>query len=125
MLSDLPGSVANVLLILAALVMTMGVIGIFRMPNLFMKLHAASKSVVLGVCAILASSFVAGDADILSRSILIAALLVLTTPVAAYEIARAHARTLEMLPELGQRTTAEPLLSALPPRQRHPQSEIE
>ena len=117
--------VAGGLLIFGATVITIGVIGIVRMPNLFMKLHAASKSVFLGVCAILASSLVTADADILARSILIAALLVLTTPVAAYEIARAHASDLRLIPDLTPRVSSDLDLSVLPPRQRHLQSEIE
>jgi monovalent cation/proton antiporter MnhG/PhaG subunit len=116
---------ASALLILATLVMTIGVIGIFRMPNLFMKLHAASKSVFLGVCAILASTFMTNDPGILAKALLIAALLILTTPVAAYEIARAHARNQGLLPESGQTSTAEPGLSVLPSRQPHLQSGIE
>ena len=117
--------VAGGLLIFGATVITIGVIGIVRMPNLFMKLHAASKSVFLGVCAILASSLVTADADILARAILIAALLVLTTPVAAYEIARAHASDLRLIPDLTPRVNSDLDLSVLPPRQRHLQSEIE
>lgn len=117
--------VAGGLLILGALVMTIGVIGIVRMPNVFMKLHAASKSVFLGVCAILASSFVTADADILARVVLIAALLVLTTPVAAYEIARAHASELRLIPDLSPRVNSDLDLSVLPPRVRTSRSESE
>ena len=116
---------AGGLLILGALVMTIGVIGIIRMPNLFMKIHAASKSVFLGVCAILASSFVTADADIMARAALIAALLILTTPVAAYEIARAHASELRLIPDLAPRISSDPDLSVLPPRIRKSRSESE
>lgn len=122
---DLQTLVAGGLLVVGATVMTIGVIGVVRMPNLFMKIHAASKSVFLGVCAILGSSFVTADADILARAILIAALLVLTTPVAAYEMARARASDMQLLPDLTPRVSSDLDLSVLPPRQRHLRSEIE
>lgn len=122
---DLQTLVAGGLLVVGATVMTIGVIGVVRMPNLFMKIHAASKSVFLGVCAILGSSFVTADADILARAILIAALLVLTTPVAAFEMARARASDMQLLPDLTLRVSSDLDLSVLPPRQRHLRSEIE
>lgn len=122
---DLQTLVAGGLLVVGATVMTIGVIGVVRMPNLFMKIHAASKSVFLGVCAILGSSFVTADADILARAILIAALLVLTTPVAAFEMARARASDMQLLPDLTPRVSSDLDLSVLPPRQRHLRSEIE
>lgn len=80
------------LVILGAVVMTIGVIGIFRMPDIFTKLHAASKSVFLGVCSILAATVDTADPGIIARAVLIGLLLILTTPVAAYEIARAAVR---------------------------------
>lgn len=84
--------IADALILLGTVVMTIGVIGIIRMPDAFMKIHAASKSVFLGVCAILAGTFDSADPAIITRAVLIGILLLLTTPVAAYEIARGTAR---------------------------------
>lgn len=80
------------LILLGVVVMTIGVIGIYRMPTLYLKLHAASKSVFLGVCSILVGVMDSGDPAIITRALLIGVLLILTTPVAAYEIARAATR---------------------------------
>ena len=91
-LADFGHWVADGLIVLGTLVMTIGVIGIYRMPDVYTKLHAASKSVFLGVCSILVAIVDTGDAAIISRAVLIGLLLTLTTPVAAYEIARAAAR---------------------------------
>ena len=91
-LADFGHWVADGLIVLGSLVMTIGVIGIYRMPDVYTKLHAASKSVFLGVCSILAAIVDTGDAAIISRAVLIGLLLTLTTPVAAYEIAWAAAR---------------------------------
>ena len=36
---------------LGLVVMTLGVLGLFRMPDVYLQLHASSKAVVLGVVA--------------------------------------------------------------------------
>ena len=79
---------ADALVILGVGIMTIGVYGVIRMPDLYTRLHAASKSVVLGVCSIALASIVTGEAAIIARVLLIAVLLLLTTPVAAHAIAR-------------------------------------
>jgi multicomponent Na+:H+ antiporter subunit G len=87
------GATISVLFVLlGVLVMSIGVIGIVRMPNVLTKLHAASKSVFLGVCSILAATIETADPAFVARAVLIGLLLILTTPVAAYEIARAAVR---------------------------------
>jgi len=83
---------ADALILLGAVVMTIGVIGVFRMPDVYTKLHAASKSVFLGVCSILAAVATSGDPAFIARAVLIGLLLIVTTPVAAHEIAKAAAR---------------------------------
>lgn len=86
-------------MLLGITVMTIGVIGIYRMPTFYLKVHAAAKSVFLGVCSILFSVIDAGDPAIMTRAVLIGLLLILTTPVAAYELARAAAREQLLIPE--------------------------
>ncbi len=81
--------VADALVLLGLVVTTLGVVGMFRMPDVYSELHAASKVVVLGVVAFLIASVAAGDAAVTSRAVLIAAFLILTTPVGAHAIARA------------------------------------
>ena len=81
--------VADALVVMGVLVMSLGVFGIFRMPDVYTRLHAASKSVVLGVIALALASIVTGEAAIVWRVLLIAAVLLLTTPVSAHAIARA------------------------------------
>lgn len=77
---------ADALVVIGVMVMTIGVIGIYRMPDVYMQLHAASKSVVFGVIALLAASAATRDASVIARAALIAAFLVVTTPVAAHAI---------------------------------------
>ncbi len=80
---------ADALVILALWVMTVGVFGVLRMPDTYTRLHAASKAVFLGVISLCVSSAVAGDPAIIYRAMLIAAFLLVTTPISAFVIARA------------------------------------
>jgi multicomponent Na+:H+ antiporter subunit G len=77
------------LVILGALVMTLGVIGLLRMPDIYTKLHGASKSVFLGVTILAISGIVIGGEAMTSRLFLICLALVFTTPVASHVVARA------------------------------------
>jgi multicomponent Na+:H+ antiporter subunit G len=80
---------ADALVILGAFVMTVGVYGAIRMPDTYTKLHAMSKAVFLGVVSLCVSSAVTGDPAIIYRAMLIAAFLLVTTPISALVIARA------------------------------------
>lgn len=85
----------DALVILGVVVMTLGIIGIIRMPDLFTKLHAASKSVFLGVIILATSGMVVADGSIVARLILISLMLLVTTPVASHVIGRAGNLVLE------------------------------
>ncbi len=100
--------ISDALVALGLAVMTIGVVGIVRMPDVFMKVHAASKSVFLGVCSILVAVTIPGDPSFTARAVLIGLLLILTTPVAAHELARAAARTRTVQPQ----TDAQPAMIA-------------
>ena len=88
MLGDLPLWLADALVVLGVTIMTIGVYGVIRMPDLYTQLHAASKSVFVGVVSLCLASIVTGDAAIVARVFLIAILLLVTTPVSAHVIAR-------------------------------------
>jgi multicomponent Na+:H+ antiporter subunit G len=75
--------------ILGLWVTTVGVYGVIRMPDTYTWLHAASKSVFLGVISLCVSSAVTGDPAIIYRAMLIGAFLLVTTPISAFVIARA------------------------------------
>lgn len=81
--------VADALVVLGVGIMTIGLYGVIRMPDLYTKMHAASKSVFLGVISLAAASVATGEAAIITRVALIAVVLLLTTPVASHVIARA------------------------------------
>ncbi len=81
--------IADGLVILGVTIMTIGVYGVIRMPDIYTKLHAASKAVFLGVISLIAASTVTGEREIVMRLVLIALALLLTTPISAHVISRA------------------------------------
>ena len=79
----------DALVILGLFALTVGVYGVIRLPGTYLKVHAASKAVFLGVIPLLIAAAAAGDAAIACRAALVAALLLLTTPISAHAIAKA------------------------------------
>jgi len=66
-------------------------IGVLRFPDLYTRLHAASKAgAVGGGMVLLAVALVSFDGAIAMRALLGIGFLLLTTPVAAHLLARAH-----------------------------------
>lgn len=88
---------ADILVVLGVAIMTLGVIGIIRMPDVYTKMHAASKAVFLGTISFAMASIVTNDWQIIARVILIAGILMITTPVASQVIAQAAAIEHELM----------------------------
>ena len=88
MVADAVPWVADALVMLGITIMTIGVYGVFRMPDLYTRLHAASKSVFLGTISLVLASMVTGEPAVVARVLLIGALLLLTTPVSSHAIGR-------------------------------------
>lgn len=89
--------VANMLTVLGLAILTIGVYGLVRLPDVYTQLHATSKAGFLGVTALLAAAALGGNGGIVARAVLIVALLAVTTPVAAHAVARAAHRRKEPL----------------------------
>jgi multicomponent Na+:H+ antiporter subunit G len=83
------GIVADALVVLGLAVMTLGVYGIVRFPDVYTQLHASGKAAFLGVSALLVAVAIGGGPEIVGRVVLTVVLLALTTPVAAHAIAQA------------------------------------
>ncbi|MEM1398961.1 MAG: monovalent cation/H(+) antiporter subunit G [Pseudomonadota bacterium] len=65
-------------------------IGVFRMPDLYVRMHAASKAGTLGVGSLLlAVAFHGGETSVVARALIAIFFLVLTAPVGAHLLARA------------------------------------
>lgn len=78
------------LLLFGALFVVTAAVGMARFPDLFTRMHAASKSGTLGVislAAALGTHF--GSADIAIQALLISLFLLLTAPIGSHIAARA------------------------------------
>ncbi|WP_119066115.1 cation:proton antiporter [Rubrobacter indicoceani] len=82
---------SDILVLVGLLALTVGVYGIIKMPDVYLKTQAASKAVLLGTLPILASAALSGDPATAARAVMIAILLLLTTPIAAHAITKAVA----------------------------------
>ena len=88
MLGEVAPWLADALVVLGVGIMTIGVYGVVRMPDVYTRLHAASKAVFLGVISLVFASLITDDSAIIARVLLIGAVLLLTTPVASHAIGR-------------------------------------
>lgn len=79
----------DIMLLVSCAVMTLGIIGIVRMPDVYTKLHGASKSVFLGVIMLCISASVVSTPEMNMRLIVIGFLVVITTPLASHAVGRA------------------------------------
>lgn len=79
---------ADGLVLLGLAIITIGVYGVLRLPDVYTQSHAASKAAFFGAAALLAAAALGGDGATLARTVLIVVLLALTTPVASHAIAQ-------------------------------------
>ncbi|HEX2028407.1 MAG TPA: monovalent cation/H(+) antiporter subunit G [Nitriliruptorales bacterium] len=77
-----------------ALLVLLAAVGVLRLPDLFSRLHAATKASSLGTATVLlGTSLVVPELGVWVRAGLAVAFQMLTAPVAAHVIARAAYRT--------------------------------
>lgn len=86
-----PTVLGEALAIVALAVMTIGVVGMFRMPDVYGQAHAASKGGVVGVLLLLVATLTLADWQIAARAVLIGGFLLVTMPVASHVVVRAAA----------------------------------
>lgn len=80
--------VSDILIVIGMLVMTLGVYGMIRMPDIYTRLHAASKSAFLGVVSLAVAAMLVGNQASVTRLILLSILLTITTTMASHVIGR-------------------------------------
>ena len=94
MIADLAIYAGCVLLLLGALFSLIAAIGVVRLPDLYTRMHAASKAgAVGGGLVLLAVALMCFDVGVALRAIMGFVFLLLTTPVGAHLLARASYRT--------------------------------
>ena len=97
--------IVDALVVVGLIVMTLGVAGIYRMPDAYTKLHAQSKAVALGVVCLLVAAMLRGEWPASLRGLLVVAFILVTAPVGAHVVARAAWRGGE--PMAGERVVDE------------------
>jgi multicomponent Na+:H+ antiporter subunit G len=81
---------AAALMLLGAFFVLVSALGAVRMPDLFMRMHAATKAGTLGAGLVLASAFIVfGTTAVATKALLVFLFLLLTAPVAAHVLGRA------------------------------------
>ena len=90
MLAGLEIYLGGVVLVLGAVFTLLAAIGVVRLPDLYTRMHAASKAgAVGGGLILLAVAVLAQDAAVAIRALVGVIFLLLTTPVSAHLLARA------------------------------------
>jgi multicomponent Na+:H+ antiporter subunit G len=101
---------AAALLLVGAVIVTLGCVGLQRFDDVYARIHAASKASTLGVVLImLGAALRAAQAEVAVKLLLAVVLQLVTAPIAAHLIGRAAYRTGT---ELGARTTVDELADA-------------
>lgn len=80
----------GMLIAIGALFMLLAAVGLVRMPDLFTRMHATTKSTTLGVgCLMLGVAIHFGDLTIAARALAVVAFVFVTAPVTGHMVARA------------------------------------
>jgi multicomponent Na+:H+ antiporter subunit G len=84
----------SLFLLMGGILSLIAVAGVLRMPDIFTRMHAATKVGTVGVSSITIGLMIHfGSVTVISRGILVIAFFLLTAPVAAHMIARAAYRS--------------------------------
>ncbi|MBK1668075.1 hypothetical protein CKO28_08495 [Rhodovibrio sodomensis] len=82
--------VAGVLILIGSFFVFVAAIGILRMPDVYVRMHAATKAGTLGSgLLLLAVAVQADELDVVLRAVAAVLFLIATTPVAAHLLGRA------------------------------------
>jgi multicomponent Na+:H+ antiporter subunit G len=91
--------VVSVVLVCGSLLTLIAALGLLRFPDLYTRMHAASKAGAAGSgLLLLAVALHAGEATIWIKCLLAIAFFLITAPVSAHLLARAAARRGQPLP---------------------------
>ena len=81
--------IAGVLVLSGALVVLIGLLGVYRMPDFYTRLHAASIIDTLGTLLIILGLLLLGGLSLVSVKLMLILLFILiTTPAAAHALAK-------------------------------------
>jgi multicomponent Na+:H+ antiporter subunit G len=111
---------ASILLITGALFVLIAAVGVLRLPDLLMRMHAATKAGTLGAGLLLGAVMVSvPETGVVVRAAAVVVFLLLTAPIAAHVIARAAYHAGEA--QLWDRTSVDELADHLDQEQQTPE----
>lgn len=87
-------SICVVLAMLGALFFLVGTVGLLRLPDFFCRTHAATKCDTVGAGSLLlALAIITGTPSAVAKIVLLALLVLVTSPTTGHSLARAAHRT--------------------------------
>jgi multicomponent Na+:H+ antiporter subunit G len=98
-MSQLTVIAITAIVIVATIILTLAVVGLIRIPDTYVKVHAMSKAVVLGPLLVLVATLPLWDLGMIVRAILVGAFTVVTAAVAAHAIVRLEKQRSEQAEE--------------------------
>lgn len=110
-------AIMETLVVIGLAFMTLGIVGMIRMPDIYTQLHAASKSAFLGVVSLSVAAMLVGGETMIMRLALLCVLVLLTTPVASHAIGRGAYLHHERMATPGARDESERHLAGEEPRE--------
>lgn len=89
--------IAAVVILLGSILAVVAALGLFRLPDTFGRMHAATKPAVLGlVLMLVGTAVILGDWSATTRLLLAAGLQLFTAPVAMHVVGRAVVRVVDV-----------------------------
>lgn len=111
-------TLASILMLIGALFVLIAAIGVVRLPDLLMRMHAATKAGTLGAGLLLGAVMVSlPEPSVVVRAAAVIVFMLITAPIAAHVIARAAYHVGEA--QLWDRTSVDELADYLD-RSSHP-----
>jgi len=90
MIADILTYIAGIAMLIGAIFSLLAAIGIIRLPDVYTRMHAASKAGTMGSgLMLIAVALVAFDGAVIVRALVGILFLLLTAPVSAHLLARA------------------------------------
>jgi multicomponent Na+:H+ antiporter subunit G len=95
-------SIAEVVMLLGALLCLIGALGVLKLPDPFSRMHATSKATTLGLLLVLTGvGVVLHPSGSITKLLIVGAFQLVTTPIAAHLVARASYRAENLSPRIG------------------------
>jgi multicomponent Na+:H+ antiporter subunit G len=85
--------IADILITIGAFFLLVGSIGLLRLPDMFTRMHAATKCTTLGAMCTLLGVAILMQGEVAIKAVLIVIFIVLGNPTSAHAIARAAYRS--------------------------------